>query len=53
MLDEMEVGQILEVLTDDPAAEEDITRFLKRTGHQLVELTKEDNALRFLIRKNG
>jgi TusA-related sulfurtransferase len=50
--DKMKVGQVLEVLADDPAAEEDITRWAKRTGQDLVSFTKSDDGkLRFLIRK--
>ncbi len=50
-LDKMAVGEVLEMLADDPAAEEDIKSLVKRTGHELLELSKRDNALRFLIRK--
>ena len=37
-LDDMEPGQIVKVLADDPAAEEDIKRLVKRLGHELIEL---------------
>ena len=50
-LDKMVVGEVLEMLADDPAAEEDIKSFAKRTGHELLELSKRGNVLRFLIRK--
>ena len=50
-LDKMAVGEILEVLADDPAAEEDIKSLVKRTGQQLLELSKEGNILRFIIKK--
>jgi len=50
-IDKMAVGEVLEMLADDPAAEEDIKSLVKRTGHELVELTKRGNVLRFLIRK--
>jgi TusA-related sulfurtransferase len=50
-IDMLGVGEILEVLADDPAAEEDLKRFAKRTGHEIVRLEKKDNTLRFLIRK--
>ena len=50
--DKMKVGQVLEVLADDPAAEEDITRWAKRTGQEVVLFNKSaDGKLRFLIRK--
>lgn len=50
-IDSIEVGEVLEVLADDPAAEEDIKRFAKRTGHEIIVFEKERNTLRFLIRK--
>jgi tRNA 2-thiouridine synthesizing protein A len=45
------VGQVLEVLADDPAAEEDIQSWVRTTGQQLLKLHKEGNQLRFLIKK--
>ena len=50
-IDMLEVGDILEVIADDPAAEEDLKRFAKRTGHEIVRLEKKGDTLRFLIRK--
>jgi len=50
--DKMKVGQVLEVLADDPAAEEDISRWAKRTGQEVLLFNKsEDGKLRFLIKK--
>ena len=50
-IDTLEVGQVLEVLSDDPAAEEDLKRFAKRTGHEVLSVEKRQDVLRFLIRK--
>jgi len=50
-LDKMAVGEVLQVLADDRAAEEDIRSLVKRLGHELFELSKEGNVPRFLIRK--
>lgn len=44
-------GEILEVITDDPAAAQDIPRWAKRTGHQFLKLYKEGEHLHFLIKK--
>jgi len=46
-----EVGQVLKVEADDPAAEEDIARWAKRTGHQVLKLDKSGNILTFYIRR--
>ena len=50
-IDKLAVGQVLEVIADDPAAEEDIKRLVKRLGHQLLELRKEEDGLHFFIKK--
>jgi TusA-related sulfurtransferase len=50
-LDEMKVGEVLEVTADDPAAEEDIKRLVKRLGQEIVSFEAEGDQVRFLIRK--
>lgn len=50
-IDRIEVGEVLEVFTDDPAAEEDLTRFAKRTGNEVVLVEDEGDHKRFLIRR--
>jgi TusA-related sulfurtransferase len=50
-IDKLEPGEVLEVVADDPAAEEDIPRLVKRLGLELVETQKEDDLIRFVIRK--
>ncbi len=50
-IDEIKIGEILEVVADDPAAEEDLKRFAKRTGHKIIKFEKKGDILRFLIKK--
>jgi tRNA 2-thiouridine synthesizing protein A len=50
-LDKIAGDQVLEVLADDPAAEEDIKSLVKRIGHELLKIDKHGDTLRFLIRK--
>ena len=50
-IDKLQTGEVLEVLSDDPAAEEDLKRFAKRTGHEIIKLEKKNDRLRFLIKK--
>ncbi len=50
-LDKLQPGEILEILADDPAAEADIQSLVRRTGHELLQLRKEGNVIRFLIKK--
>ena len=47
----MLVGQVLEVLADDPAAEADMTMWTARAGHQLVDLSRLGSVYRFLRAK--
>jgi len=50
-IDKLEVGQILEVVADDPAAEEDIKYWAKNAGQEILEVKVEKGKIRFLIRK--
>lgn len=50
-IDKLAVGEVLEVIADDPAAEEDIKRLVKRLGHQLLSLRKEKDGFHFFIKK--
>lgn len=50
-MDQMAVGEVLEVLADDPAAGEDFKAWAKRTGQRIIEVGKTDEGLRFLIKK--
>ncbi len=50
-IEKMQTGDVLTVLADDPAAEEDISRWVKRNGHELLDLKKTDNVLEFSIKK--
>ncbi len=47
----MQVGEVLTVLADDPAAEDDISRCVTRSGHELLNMKKNDNVLEFSIKK--
>lgn len=52
-IDKIQVGQVLKVVADDPAAEEDIKRWAKHTGHEIVKFEKEGAILTFLIRRTA
>ena len=41
------------MLADDPAAEEDLTRFAKRAGHEVLLVEDQGDQKRFLIRKGS
>jgi len=50
-LDKLAVGEVLEMIADDPAAEADIQSLVKRTGHKLLKMWKEGSQIHFLIKK--
>ncbi|UCG45911.1 MAG: sulfurtransferase TusA family protein [Candidatus Bathyarchaeota archaeon] len=50
-LDTIDVGDTLEVLADDPAAEADIRSLVKHLEQELVSVTKDGNTVHILIKK--
>ena len=50
-IDKLAIGEILEVLADDPAAEPDIKAWAKRTGQRILKIEKTGEGLRFFIQK--
>ncbi len=50
-LDNMRIGEILEVLADDPAAEADIESLVKRLEQEIVSVRKDENTVRILVKK--
>ncbi len=50
-LDELKAGEILEILADDPAAGPDIQSLAKNLGHEVLDVSKEGNVVRILIKK--
>jgi len=50
-IDKLDIGEVLEVIADDPAAEEDIPRLVKRLEQKLVEMRKETDQFHFIIKK--
>ena len=47
----MAVGQILAMLSDDPASDADMKTWARRTGNDLVAVTKDGSVYHFLVRK--
>lgn len=50
-LKELAVGQVLEMLSDDPASDPDMRSWTRRTGHDLLAVTKTGSVYHFLVRK--
>jgi tRNA 2-thiouridine synthesizing protein A len=51
MSESIEIGQCFKVLADDPAAEEDLLRWAKRTETEILDFKKENDLLTFIFKK--
>jgi TusA-related sulfurtransferase len=48
---EMIVGQVLEMLSDDPASDPDMRSWARNTGHELLQVTRSGAVYCFVVRK--
>jgi len=47
----MAVGEVLELVADDPGSDPDVRSWTRRTGNELLLAEKNDGIYRFLLRK--
>jgi tRNA 2-thiouridine synthesizing protein A len=45
------LGGVVEMLADDPASEADMKSWSRRTGHELLETSRDGAIYRFVVRK--
>ncbi len=45
------VGDTVELLSDDPGSQENMTAWTKNTGQELVQTEREDKVFKFWIRR--
>jgi tRNA 2-thiouridine synthesizing protein A len=50
---EIEVGQVLEMLADDPGSKADMQAWAKSTGHELVGMVEESGMFKFYVRRKS
>ncbi|HJX38529.1 MAG TPA: sulfurtransferase TusA family protein [Anaerolineae bacterium] len=50
---EIEVGQVLEMLADDPGSKADMQAWAKQTGHELVSMLEEGGVFKFYVRRKS
>ena len=50
-IERLAIGDIIMVVADDPESEEDISSWVRRSGHDLLSINKDNHVLEFLIRK--
>jgi tRNA 2-thiouridine synthesizing protein A len=47
----IEIGEVLELLATDPGVEPDMTAWTRRTGNELVSISKDGSVFHVLIRR--
>ena len=52
-LNDMNVGEVLEIFATDPGSVPDFNAFCRQTGHELLLCDEGSEVFRFLIRKNA
>ncbi len=48
---QLNVGEVLEMISTDPGSMPDMQAWAKQTGHELLEATDEGDFFRFIIKK--
>lgn len=48
---EIEVGQVLEMLADDPGSKADMQAWARQTGHELLDVREEGGVFKFYVRR--
>jgi TusA-related sulfurtransferase len=51
-IEEMQAGEELEVIADDPTAKETIPRWSREHGHEIMALEEQENCFRIVVRKH-
>jgi TusA-related sulfurtransferase len=47
----MHAGELLEMLSDDPASDPDMRSWARITGHELLDISRQGAVYRFIVRK--
>ncbi|NIN51930.1 MAG: hypothetical protein GTO23_02005 [Nitrososphaeria archaeon] len=47
----IEVGEILEILSTDQGSISDITRWAKKMGHKIIKVIEEEQTIKIYIRR--
>jgi len=50
-MERLTIGEMIKIVADDPESEEDISMWVKRNGHELLSVNKDNKDLEFLIKK--
>jgi tRNA 2-thiouridine synthesizing protein A len=47
----VEIGQLVQVWTDDPGSKENMAAWCKNTGHELVDNSTHDSTFKYTVRR--
>jgi tRNA 2-thiouridine synthesizing protein A len=50
---EMQVGKVVELISDDPGSKEDVPAWAQRTGNEVVETKQDGKVFTFYVRKKA
>jgi tRNA 2-thiouridine synthesizing protein A len=50
-MERLAIGEMIKIVADDPESEEDISRWVRRSGHELLSINKDQKDLEFIIKK--
>jgi tRNA 2-thiouridine synthesizing protein A len=50
---EMAVGQLLEMLSDDPGSDPDMKSWARATGNELIDVSRRGGVYHFFVRKSA
>lgn len=53
MIDQLQPGQVLQILATDPGSKADFAAWTRSTGHELLSATVEGGIFAYAIRKKG
>jgi TusA-related sulfurtransferase len=49
---QIEIGQVLEMLADDPGSKPDMEAWVRHTGHELLDMQEQGGVFKFYVRRN-
>lgn len=52
-IQEIEVGQVLEMWADDPGSKPDMEAWIRQTGHELLDSREESGVFKFYVRRKS
>jgi len=50
-LEQMDPGQVIEVLTDDPVSKRDLPVWAQSTGNELLDIKEEEKTIKIYLKK--